>query len=177
MYLDKLANGIDPLTDQALPNDTVLNNVRLARCFFFTSDVLRRVIENSGEIQSTKRSKKAGFSLTSEQIASIQLSTSPILISDFVEKINAVIDTDSMKKISTTTITNWLLEKGFLHEVVKPDGKKARIPSPQGNDIGLSTEDWVTVRGTFTVVLYNSEAQAFILDNIGAITDEAQSKQ
>ena len=37
MYLDKLANGIDPITDQELPDDTVLNNVRLARCFFYTS--------------------------------------------------------------------------------------------------------------------------------------------
>lgn len=25
MYLDKLANGIDPITDQELPDDTVLN--------------------------------------------------------------------------------------------------------------------------------------------------------
>ena len=53
MYLDKLANGIDPLTDQELPDDTMLNNVRLARCFFYAADVLRRVIENGGEEPGT----------------------------------------------------------------------------------------------------------------------------
>lgn len=119
MYLDKLANGIDPLTDQELPNDTVLNNVRLARCFFYASDVLRRVIENGGEVQAAKKPKKLGFSLTQEQIAAFRFSASPVSISDLVEKINAVIDTEKMKKISTTTITNWLLDKGFLQEVVK----------------------------------------------------------
>ena len=177
MYLDKLANGIDPLTDRELPEDTVLNNVRLARCFFYASDVLRRVIENGGEIQVAKKPKKQGFSLTPEQLANFRFSASPISISDLVEKINGVIDTDKMKKISTTVITNWLLERGFLQEVVKEDGKKSRRPTEQGNDIGLSTEDRVTVRDSFTVVLYNADAQAFILDHLVAITEEAQPKQ
>ena len=176
MYLDKLANGIDPLTDQELPHDTILNNVRLARCFFYASDVLRRVIDNSGEIQGGKKPKKQGFSLTPEQLAGFRFSASPISISDLVEKINNIIDTDKMKKISTTMITNWLLDKGFLQEVVKEDGKKSRRPTQQGNGIGLSTEDRVTVRGSFTVVLYNEEAQAFILDHLIAISEEAQSK-
>ena len=40
MYLDKLAQGTDPITNQEVPEDSVLNNVRLARCFFYVSDVL-----------------------------------------------------------------------------------------------------------------------------------------
>ena len=176
MYLDKLANGIDPLTDQELPDDTMLNNVRLARCFFYAADVLRRVIENGGEVQAAKKAKKQGFLLTPEQLESFHVSASPVSISELVEKINAIIDTDKMKKISTTAITNWLLEKGFLQETIKADGKKSRLPSQQGLDIGLSTEDRVTVRGSFTVVLYNADAQTFILDHLGAITEDSQSK-
>ena len=34
MYLDKLAQGIDPISGDEVPEDSVLNNVRLARCFF-----------------------------------------------------------------------------------------------------------------------------------------------
>ena len=34
MYMDKLAQGIDPITDEEVPEDSVLNNVRLAQCFF-----------------------------------------------------------------------------------------------------------------------------------------------
>ena len=176
MYLDKLANGIDPRTEQELPDDTVLNDVRLARCFFYAADVLRRVIENGGEVQSPKKAKKSGFTLTSEQLAGIQVSATPISISDMVEKINSLIDTEGMKKLTTTTITNWLLDKGFLQEIEKEGGKKSRRPTQQGESIGLSTEERITVRGSFTVVLYNSDAQAFILDHLATIVEEVQTK-
>ena len=170
-YLDKLANGIDPLTDKELPNDTILNNVRLARCFFFASDVLRRVIENGGEIKASRKPKRNEFALTAEQRALFHISKTPLRISDIVEKLNAVIDTESMKKISTTTITSWLLTKGFLQEVVNDAGKKSRLPTELGNSIGLFTEERKTVQGRFTVVLYNMTAQEFILDHLDAITE------
>ena len=41
MYMDKLANGIDPISGSEIPDDDIINNVRLSRCFFFVSDVLR----------------------------------------------------------------------------------------------------------------------------------------
>ena len=43
-YLDKLAKGIDPLTDREVPENDIINNVRISRCLFYVSDVLRQVI-------------------------------------------------------------------------------------------------------------------------------------
>lgn len=40
-YMDKLANGINPIDDTIAPDEDIINNVRLSRCFFFVSDVLR----------------------------------------------------------------------------------------------------------------------------------------
>lgn len=174
MYLDKLANGIDPITDEELPNDTVLNNVRLARCFFYASDVLRRVIENGGEIKAGKKPKRADFSLTPEQRDAIHISKTPISISELVEKLNAVIDTTSMKKVSTTAITNWLLEMGFLQKVTNDTGKTNRLPTEQGESIGLQSEIRRTTHGEFPIVLYTSEAQMFVLDNLGAILEPSE---
>jgi hypothetical protein len=48
MYMDKLANGINPIDDTMAPNEDIINNVRLSRYFFFVSDVLRQVIESGG---------------------------------------------------------------------------------------------------------------------------------
>ena len=48
MYIDKLANGINPIDDTVVPDGDIINNVRLSRCLFFVSDVLRQVIENGG---------------------------------------------------------------------------------------------------------------------------------
>ena len=43
-FMDKLANGINPLDDTPIPDDDIANNVRLTRYFFYVSDILRQVI-------------------------------------------------------------------------------------------------------------------------------------
>ena len=50
MYINKLANGIDPLNGQSIESDSLLNNVRLSRCFFYVAEVLDSVIANNGEV-------------------------------------------------------------------------------------------------------------------------------
>ena len=64
MYLDKLAQGIDPITNQEVPEDSVLNHVRLARCFFYVSNVLQDVINNGGVVGKTIKPQKISFSIT-----------------------------------------------------------------------------------------------------------------
>ena len=45
-FIDKLANGINPLEDTPIPEDDIVNNVRLSRCFFYVSDLLRQVYDD-----------------------------------------------------------------------------------------------------------------------------------
>ena len=47
-FIDKLANGINPLDDSPIPANDIANNVRLSRCFFYVSEILRQVVENGG---------------------------------------------------------------------------------------------------------------------------------
>ena len=44
-YIEKLANGINPLTDQPVPDADSINNVRISRCLFYVSDLLRQIVE------------------------------------------------------------------------------------------------------------------------------------
>lgn len=57
MYMEKLANGINPLDDTMIPDGEVVNQVRLSRCFFYVADVLRQVIDNGG-VTAQKKSRK-----------------------------------------------------------------------------------------------------------------------
>jgi hypothetical protein len=41
-FIDKLANGINPIDNSIVPEDDIVNNVRLSRCFFYVSDILRQ---------------------------------------------------------------------------------------------------------------------------------------
>ena len=63
IYIEKLSNGIDPITDNKLPDDTVLNNERLSRCFFYITDILQQVVENGGEVGKSLRDKNCRLKL------------------------------------------------------------------------------------------------------------------
>ena len=65
-FMDKLANGINPLDNSLIPEGDIANNIRLSRCFFYVSDILRQVIENGG---IGKVEKTVPFSITNDQLA------------------------------------------------------------------------------------------------------------
>lgn len=164
MYMDKLAQGVDPITGQELPEDSALNNVRLARCFFYVSDVLGQVIANGGVIGA--RPKLLPFAITEQQLARVRVSQEPVRVTQLVEMISTAVDNPQMKKLSTTAITDWLLGKGFLEKQTTPDGKSRRVPTASGRMIGLSTETRQGQYGEYLAVFYNAEAQQFVLDNL-----------
>jgi len=50
--------GIALLTDQKVPEREIIHNVRITRCLFYVSDVLRQVIENDGiQVRTAKNSE------------------------------------------------------------------------------------------------------------------------
>lgn len=168
-YMDALANGIDPITGRELPQDTVLNQPRMIRCFFYVSDILRQVVENSGQVGGQRAGKKIPFALSMEQRDSLPFSSTPLPISKFTDLLNGMTDLNAMKRLSATTVTAWLMEKGFLALLELPDGRHSKRPTPQGEQIGLSTEQRQGAAGPYIVVLYNEAAQHFIVDNLDDI--------
>lgn len=166
-FIDKLANGINPLDDTEIKPDDVVNNVRLTRCFFYVSDILRQVIENGGT--SRTRHKKKSFSITPEQLANFEYSDEPIAISEIARRITLLADDEDMKKLTYGDLSGWLITIGMLIKEITAEGKTVKRPTEQGRAIGISTEDRVGRRGAYTVVLYNREAQSFILDNFEAV--------
>lgn len=170
MYMDKLAQGIDPISNQEVPDDSVLNNVRLARCFFYVSDILGQLLANGGVVGG--KTKLQPFTITMEQLSKVQISQVPVRVTQLVDMINAVGDNAQMKKLRTTVITDWLVEKGFMEKQSGPDGKSVRVPTQNGFMIGLSMEVRQGQYGEYQAVFYNPAAQQFILDNLTDILQE-----
>ena len=102
MYMEKLAQGIDPISDQEMPEDSVLNNVRLARCFFYVSGILDQVIANGGKVVSISQKD---FFITDEELRRVNPSQEPIRITQFVDLIMNAINDPDRKRLKTTTIT------------------------------------------------------------------------
>lgn len=172
MYIDKLANGINPIDDMPAPDDDIINNVRLSRCLFYVSGILQQVIDNEGLVgkRSRKDQNKAPFSLNLEQRERFAYSDIPLPISKIVEQINSLVDLNIMNKLQSTAPPAWLVESGFLFIETRL-GRKQKLPTPSGEQIGISTEVRRSLNGPYTAVLYGEEAQHFIIDNLDAITE------
>ncbi len=179
-FIDKLANGINPLDGSPVPEGDIVNNVRLSRCFFYVSDILRRVIENGGvedrRQASRPKTRRASFALPPEARARLQISQIPISVSEIANHINSLIDAEAMRRLSAATISNWLLGAGLLEVVTMPNGSRRKVPTPAGGEMGIITEEKNGQYGTYIAVLFKPQAQQFIYDNIDAIIGSKNDK-
>ena len=166
-FIDKLANGVNPIDDTPIKADDVVNNVRISRCLFYVSNLLRDMIEN----QPKAKTRKLDFSLSAEQLAAFEYSEKPIPISEIAKRINALRREENMKKLANRNITDWLLKLEILCERENLfNGKISKFPTPQGEELGISVEERVSSNGkAYTVTVYSKAAQEFILDNMDAI--------
>lgn len=111
MYMEKLANGINPIDGSVIPDEEIVNNVRLSSCFFYVSDVLRQVIENGG-VTPQKKTMKKPFLLTVEQRETFDFSEVPIPISEISKRINTLSTNENMSTLLTFGVSTFFM--GFL---------------------------------------------------------------
>ncbi|HWR23899.1 MAG TPA: hypothetical protein VN366_10545 [Feifaniaceae bacterium] len=171
-HLSRLAEGYNPFTEEALPNDTVLSDPRMIRCLYFSVAILQKVIDNGGDIGTKRGSAKSGFCISDEELKRVHITQAPIPISSFVAEINNAVTDKNMKKLSAPAITNWLVAQGFLQLADPASGKRHKITTEQSKYIGISSELRNGPNGTYTALLYNAEAQQFILDNLNSILQQ-----
>lgn len=172
MYIDKLANGINPIDNTEVPEGDVINNVRLSRCFFFVSDVLRQVIENGGvspAAKNKKSSKKLPLVIPFEKREQFHYSEQPIPVSEIAKRVNEFVDDERMKKLTYPSILSWLTEAGLLEWTVTPEGKHTKHPTEAGKENGISVEERMGSNGPYQAAVYNRDAQHLIIDNLDAV--------
>ena len=170
-YLTQLANGIDPLTGREIPEHDTVNNVRISRCLFYVSDILRQVIENGGiQTEAKKERDKAPFALSAEARDRYAFGEWPVTASVIALRLNELVDLNTMQKLKTTSITGFLTQSGLLFEEETPTGRKSKRPTAAGRQLGISTTQRTGQDGTsYTAVIYSREAQQFLLDNLDAV--------
>lgn len=169
-YIDKLANGVNPLTDEPVSENDIVNNVRISRCFFYISDLLRRFAEG-GFPEAAKKGKKQPFIITEEQRKRFEFSETPISVSEIARRFNAAVNTEGAVQMRYSGITFWLIESGLLSVDRREDGREVKLPTSAGMELGISQEVRSGANGSYTVVVYNENAQRYIVDNIDAILE------
>ena len=173
-FIDKLANGINPLDDTPIPDDDIVNNVRLSRCFFYVSDILQKEIERERRRQTRERkTAPLPFSITQEQLQNYVYSTYPISATAIAKKINWLVKSDidekKIERFSYRKINYWLHDIGMIEWREWENGKSKRFPTPEGEAIGLVLKIWESYGRKSPVIYFSEDAQHFIIDNIDAV--------
>lgn len=75
VYMEKLANGINPLTNQVVPDADLINNVRISRCFFYVAQLLKDLEEQANPVRIPGKSAKSPFRLSLEARAKFACTT------------------------------------------------------------------------------------------------------
>ena len=167
-YVEKMANGINPLTDENIPDTELLNNIRISRCLFYVNNVLGEIINK--EEQKQRKNKKIPFNLTKEELNKFEYSNTPIPISTIVKELNKLNTNSEISKLKTTDITNWLINIGILFEK-EINGKKYKLPTETGKSMGLFIEERIGYNGEYYIVEYPKQSQEFIIDNFENLID------
>lgn len=171
MYLEKLANGVNPLSDSEVNENDVINNVRISRCLYYVSGILKQITTTgSFEIQ------KSEFTLSSRQLENFEYSQSPLTVSEITKRFNNLVNPLQCNTLKNGVITEWLTDIGMLNTITVNNKAKKKV-TDAGRNIGIISEQRVNQQGaTYEAISYNLNAQHFIVDNIEAIVEKNRLK-
>ncbi len=181
MYIDMLANGINPLDNTPVSPDDVVRHPRIVKCLQYVSDIIQTSLDREATpAQETvpvkkriKRVDKAPFWIPPEKREDFAFSDTPIQISEFTRQLNVMIDEEVMRKIGTASFTSWLMDMGMLclYEI---DNQTITRPTEEGLAMGLLLEQCIGMQNAYYVILYSRQAQQMLLDNLDGILEYAK---
>ncbi len=168
MYVDKLVNGINPLTGFRLSDDETVRDDRVIACFEYISEVLEINIRNWDSENAVKGLEEQLVFMTEEQKLQLRISYGPCTVTNMVNEINRVLEQNGSKKINGIWINDWLESIGMLTK----NGFGNRIASPNGREIGIISElKNGSNYGEYYVNMFSVGAQGFIYENLDRIID------
>lgn len=172
MFIDHLANGVDPVTNSDVDTNT-LHNEQIISCFRYISDIMSAVIYES----ETKSRKYKDFYITDDQYAELKTFSYPCKVSELAGEINRVTEVNGTRKLPAKWINDWLESEGYLCQ----SELKSRIATDKGKTQGISSEYRQTADANrYYINLFAIQAQKFIfahVNDIIAFSNEKKSQE
>ena len=140
-----------------------LTEQQVQEALHYSVSILNEVL-GKGKVMKLKSLVQKPFHLEKERAEEL-ITESDIKISSFVALLNQKKDDQYMKNLTATSITNWLVDSGYLVDSEKDD-KKSRITTPLGESIGIKSVEREGRNGKYMINLYDQNAQKFLIDHM-----------
>lgn len=161
-HIEKLSEGVDPINDIKLRPNHFLNNEELKHSFNELLKIINSLL------------KQKEYDLINENVQT----NCDLSIKGLMDLINETINDSTNKKYNRKMysrkemmqISCWLVNKGYLEEDIKKDAKKFYKTTDKSKEIGIYSIEKERVGGEkYSVIMYNNEAQKFIIENLNKI--------
>ncbi|MDO4490938.1 MAG: hypothetical protein Q4B85_07735 [Lachnospiraceae bacterium] len=168
-YVDRMADGKNPVKNTAAEEDSILNNPNVIRCMYFIKEVLTAVKENDGIIGG-KAPKPQKNPFPYECLSSFQY-IEDTTVSHFLAQLKALANDPDVSGIKVKTVTDWLTVNGYLVYVQdKYTGKKHPEVTEAGTEFGLYMNERTSMRGeSYISIMYSRKAQEYLAANLEKI--------
>lgn len=170
-YVERIADGCNPVNNVPLENDDILNNPNIIRCMYFIKDVLEEVRRNGGMIGG-KAGKEPALPFPVEVLDNF-IYVEDKSITHVLNQIYEPIVDMNVKKVSVTKVTAALKEEGYLLDEPNPEtGKTRKVPSMRGTELGIYTVKREYNGRIYESVTYNKNAQEHVVELIRKLIEE-----
>lgn len=193
MYLRKLSCGVNPLTEETLPETDVCKQERISKCLTYVADYLKQkvmpVMERRERTVLAPKPQKVlkprqvrelateELVLTPEMLSKFEISDEPVSVSGVVRRLNFLIPRESgMMPLVYADVAEVLSREGILLKQEGDKGKELNLPTPRGEELGFAKVE-ADIRGHHSIYTKcNADAQKFILENIDKCVAQANER-
>ncbi len=171
IYVDRIANGKNPINNLLVDEDYVLNDPNVIRCMFFIKDILSAVKENGGSVSGKKTKNKMPKKKYPVEALRAFKAREKLTITPFVRKLNEGIDKDTTEVVKVKPISEWLKENGYLYSTYSEKlNKDVTMSTEKGKALGITSEYRIAPDGSdYCRVEYSIRAQEEIVKNLPKI--------
>ncbi len=192
MYLRKLSCGVNPLTEENLPEGDACRQERISKCLTYVADYLKQKVMPVMERQEKAKAAKPlkvlkprvvrdvadkELVFTPEMLSKFEISDEPVSLSGVVRRLNFLIPQDSgMMPLAYADVAEVLSKEGILLKQENDKGKDLNLPTPHGEELGFARVE-ADIRGHHSIYTKcNVDAQKFILDHLDKCVAQANER-
>ena len=159
VVVENLARGVNAFTGEVANETDIINDVKIVRALFTTSEILKELIEQH-KPKKVKTPRKPMFTYNEELIKNVVINPRPISLSEIARNIVAAYNNEC--KLTYNNIAELLYKEEIL---VDNDAETPKLKaSEKAKQYGIWSEMVRRSNGERLQTFYNVEGQKFVLD-------------
>lgn len=169
--IKSLTDGTDPFTGEPYEENSLMNDPRMIRCFYFVIEILERY--KAGNTIKYIDRKNLPYKFPSNLAESVKLPPEMIGVNTFSRAVNDVIDPTVCKMLTGQALNLQLKKMGILSEEKDNNGTTRTVPNEKSAEYGIQTELREFDGRTYEKVVFNDTGKKFLLEHLQEIMDYA----